>query len=150
MPQYATYIEQLNDIEQLTVAHYYDVFLKKRFVDNIVFIGDAAHALSPHLSSGTNLALLDAKVLAESLQAHEDISIALRTYNDQRESQIKFYYHLSKWITPFFQSKKNNAFYRDYLLKELMKVPFVNKMMLQTILGIKAGLFSTIDKKYYL
>jgi len=47
-------------------------------------VGDAAHATSPRLGQGPNLALMDALVLAESVSARATIADALALYEVSR------------------------------------------------------------------
>ncbi|GIJ44875.1 FAD-dependent oxidoreductase [Virgisporangium aliadipatigenens] len=49
-----------------------------------VLIGDAAHALSPHISAGGTLGIEDVGVLAGTLSAQPDLSLALREYEKAR------------------------------------------------------------------
>jgi 2-polyprenyl-6-methoxyphenol hydroxylase-like FAD-dependent oxidoreductase len=50
----------------------------------VVLIGDAAHATTPHLATGTGLAIEDALVLAEELERHPDLDHALVAYSERR------------------------------------------------------------------
>ena len=45
--------------------------------DRVAIFGDAAHALSPQLGQGVNLALMDAAVLAHSLATQPSLPAAL-------------------------------------------------------------------------
>lgn len=148
-PAYIPYLNQIKSHDQLVLARYFDVQLKKQFEGNVAIIGDAAHALSPHLSSGTNLAMLDAWELSEALKTHESLPSALIRFNEKRRRQIKTYYGVSKLITPFFQSKINLSYGRDTVLRLLIKIPYFRTQILKTVLGIKKGFFSTLKKEYY-
>lgn len=57
---------------------------------NTVVIGDAAHATSPQLGQGTNLALLDAVALAHSLAYAADLPSALAAYTRARKTHLHF------------------------------------------------------------
>lgn len=52
--------------------------------ENVVLIGDAAHAMAPNLGHGANTALVDATALAASLARHADLRRALRDYAARR------------------------------------------------------------------
>ena len=54
-----------------------------------MWLGDAAHAMSPQLGQGANLALWDAMVLADALSAHG--SRALPAYTRARRPHLGFY-----------------------------------------------------------
>jgi len=56
--------------------------------DNIVLMGDAAHTTHFSIGSGTTLAMQDAIGLAESLDAHDDLQVAFKNYEDKRRSEI--------------------------------------------------------------
>jgi 2-polyprenyl-6-methoxyphenol hydroxylase-like FAD-dependent oxidoreductase len=49
-----------------------------------VIVGDAAHAMTPHLGQGACQALLDADALTTALATHPDVSEALDVYDRRR------------------------------------------------------------------
>jgi len=57
--------------------------------DNVVLVGDAAHTTHFTIGSGTWLAIIDAIVLAQNLYEHEDLAVALRTYDAERRADLK-------------------------------------------------------------
>jgi anthraniloyl-CoA monooxygenase len=52
--------------------------------ENVVLMGDAAHAAHFSWGSGTRLAVTDASVLAEALARHRDLPAALKAYEARR------------------------------------------------------------------
>lgn len=61
---------------------------------NVVFIGDANHAVSPFAGNGANMAMMDAWDLAEQLCKHETLESALKAYDSvaipRAKAVIKF------------------------------------------------------------
>jgi anthraniloyl-CoA monooxygenase len=56
--------------------------------DNIVLLGDAAHTAHFSIGSGTKLAMEDALALAACLHEHEDLDVALETYESERRPVV--------------------------------------------------------------
>ncbi|MFF8946782.1 FAD-dependent monooxygenase [Streptomyces sp. NPDC014864] len=56
--------------------------------DTTVLVGDAAHTTHFTLGSGTRLAMIDAIVLAHSLQKYVDVEEALREYDRHRRAEL--------------------------------------------------------------
>lgn len=56
--------------------------------DNIVLMGDAAHTTHFSIGSGTTLAMQDAIGLADSLDTHDDLQVALKDYEARRRTEI--------------------------------------------------------------
>lgn len=54
----------------------------------ITLLGDAAHAVSPHLGQGACQAIEDANALASSLREHQDPRDGLRHYEDHRAAEV--------------------------------------------------------------
>jgi 2-polyprenyl-6-methoxyphenol hydroxylase-like FAD-dependent oxidoreductase len=50
----------------------------------VALIGDAAHALSPHISAGGTLGVEDIQVLIDALERERDMTTALRAYESNR------------------------------------------------------------------
>ena len=55
----------------------------------VALLGDAAHALAPHLGQGAGQAIEDAAVLAECLGASGDVPAALRAYEHRRKDHVR-------------------------------------------------------------
>ena len=144
-PQSTPVLEQLHSHEQLAFANYRDVVMQQWAEGRVVFMGDAAHSMSPQLGQGANLALCDASVLHHCLTAFKGIDEALQNYNHQRLGHIRFYQKMSRLLTPFYQSNNRPyAWLRDSLSWPLTQLPWLRRQMLQTLCGIKTGSFSEL------
>jgi 2-polyprenyl-6-methoxyphenol hydroxylase-like FAD-dependent oxidoreductase len=55
----------------------------------IALIGDAAHSLSPQLTSGGGMAIEDAIVLAQELDRATNVESALVAYETRREPRVR-------------------------------------------------------------
>jgi 2-polyprenyl-6-methoxyphenol hydroxylase-like FAD-dependent oxidoreductase len=54
-----------------------------------VLIGDAVHAVTPHLGQGAAQAIEDGIVLAESLAERDDLGAAFTAYTERRHERCK-------------------------------------------------------------
>jgi 2-polyprenyl-6-methoxyphenol hydroxylase-like FAD-dependent oxidoreductase len=104
----------------------------------LVLIGDAAHATSPQLGQGTNLALEDARVLASCVSACRDLETALQRFHTERIDHVR-YYQLASWgLTPFFQSSfLGLSPLRDLLMGPVCRFPPTRRLMLTTLAGVQ-------------
>ena len=79
------------------------------FFFSVVFrdenVGDAAHAMSPQLGTGTSLALADAWTLAHTLRAHARLQDALAAYEHHRAAHLRWYQWWTRLMMPVFQSR---------------------------------------------
>lgn len=139
-PRAAPLLDQIQTAEQLLPASYYDVSLPSFHAGRLVFIGDAAHATSPQLGQGTNLALEDARVLAACVSGSRDLQSGLARFNAARREHVRFYQLASWGLTPFFQSDFSAlAPLRDTLLGPLCRFPPSRRLMLGTLSGAARG-----------
>jgi 2-polyprenyl-6-methoxyphenol hydroxylase-like FAD-dependent oxidoreductase len=134
-PAAAALAEQITDPAQLQEAGYLDVVMRDFHRGNVVFLGDAAHAMSPQLGQGANLALLDAAALADALRSGDGVA----GYTRRRRAHVRFYAFASRWMTPFFQSGRDRlAAPRDALMGPAARVPWVGRQMVRTMAGFMA------------
>jgi 2-polyprenyl-6-methoxyphenol hydroxylase-like FAD-dependent oxidoreductase len=66
--------------------------------DRVVLVGDAAHALSPHITAGATLGVEDALLLAGLLSASDGVAAALKAYQDDRIPHYRRAVELSKKV----------------------------------------------------
>lgn len=140
-PEAAPIVDTIDDIDQLLFAEYHDVVMHRWSTRNVVYLGDAAHATSPQLGQGANLALWDAMVLADCLADEErDLARALACYSRAREPHLGFYQFATRWLTPFFQGDEAAlATMRDLAMPLMAKVPLVRRLMTLSMLGVIDG-----------
>ena len=151
----ADWLEQVianpEEKQQWLSAHYRDVVMSKFGEGRIGIIGDAAHAMSPQLGQGANMALLDAWALGQAVQAarnNEQIDYAKlwQTYHQHRQSSTTFYQCLSRLLTPFYQSDLWwTGGVRDLSFPWMYRVPYLRKEMALTVSGLKSGKFSQMS-----
>jgi 2-polyprenyl-6-methoxyphenol hydroxylase-like FAD-dependent oxidoreductase len=137
-PELSQRTQALVEPAQLNRARYRDVVLRRPWREHTVFIGDAAHGMSPQLGQGVNMALLDAQALAVALAAHTDIADALAAYARERTRHVAIYQRLSRWLTPLFQSDSRVlAPLRDTFFHPLGRLPYAKPQMLKILAGTK-------------
>lgn len=148
----ADWLEQViahpEEKQQWLSANYRDVVMSKFGEGRLGVIGDAAHAMSPQLGQGANMALLDAWALGQAVQVaknNESIDHAKlwQTYHQHRKSSTAFYQFLSRSLTPLYQSDLWWASgLRDLSFSWMYRIPYFRKEMAITVSGLKSGMFS--------
>jgi 2-polyprenyl-6-methoxyphenol hydroxylase-like FAD-dependent oxidoreductase len=132
--------DSVTSFEEVRFTTYQHVWLTRPYRGRTIFIGDAAHAMSPHLGQGINLALIDAFTLAHVLATTTDLHRAFRAFAAARSAHIRFYSVVTLALTPFFQS---NGFIkgwgRDIALPILSWLPLLRGQMALTMAGLKGG-----------
>jgi 2-polyprenyl-6-methoxyphenol hydroxylase-like FAD-dependent oxidoreductase len=140
-PDAEAVLAQIEDPEQVLLASYHDVVMRRWHTHNVVYLGDAAHAMSPQLGQGCNLALWDAMTLADCIAAEPTLAGALGAYSAARERHLGFYQFATRWLTPFFQSDSALlGLLRDHGMGALNKLGPFQREMVRTMCGVKLGL----------
>jgi 2-polyprenyl-6-methoxyphenol hydroxylase-like FAD-dependent oxidoreductase len=151
-PDLKALLAGLQDPAQLRPARYADVRMARWHDGAVLAMGDCAHAMSPQLGQGANMALMDAWVLRNCLQtawAESDQTSAspvaqwasaIASYSAQRQSHIRFYQQASFALTPLFQSNQRLLpALRDKLMHPMSKIPLVQQHNVATLAGLKTG-----------
>lgn len=145
-PQVAPLLAQIGDPEQLLLASYRHQTLPVPHGAGIAFVGDCAHATSPQLGQGANMALLDALALATALEQTGDPQAALGLYARLRRWHVRFYQAASLLFTPFYQSDGTVLpAIRDRLVPPLARLPGIDRMLALLVAGRIAAPFRGIE-----
>ena len=144
-PQSAPLLQRIEGFERLASASYRDVVLDKFVEGRCVVLGDAAHAMSPQLGQGANMALMDAFELSQILEREANLEKALGAYDGSRRKHVCIYQLISRWLTPLFQSDSRVAArLRDALFMPLGRAPIARGEMLKVLAGVKRGFFGSL------
>src|SRR4051812_25232823 len=124
-------------LEQLTPASYRQVSLPRWHDGQLVLVGDAAHALSPQLGQGANLALMDAAALADAE--------SLDAFVAARRRQARFYALGARALNMVFQNDREFAAWpRDHLMRPVSRLPWVRGRAVDVLSGRASGLFGSV------
>ncbi len=125
--------------EQFLAARYRDVVMSRFGSGRVGVIGDAAHAMSPQLGQGANMALLDAWAIGRASRM-ADMASFWQTYHQLRLPSIRFYQFMSRLLTPFYQSDISGlAQMRNLSFRWMAYLPWLRRQMAATISGVKCG-----------
>ncbi len=140
-PRAAPILDSIGDLDRVLFARYRDVRMWPWHGDRIVFVGDAAHATSPQLGQGANLALVDASTLADALAAGPGLERALAAYSAARRRHLAYYQLATRALTPLFQSDSRVlAWIRDLVFPISRRLGYLRRRMTRTMAGIERGL----------
>lgn len=129
----------------LAQARYRDTVNPMWHTGKAVLLGDAAHAMSPQLGQGANMALLDAHGLRDALRRHDSTDEALHHYQRARRSHVGIYHFWSRWLTPLFQSEHDGwARFRDLSFHPASRIPGGRGQMLRVLSGTRRGWLGTL------
>ena len=144
-PQAAELVDSISDCASLARASYRDAVLPRWHAGRLVLLGDSAHAMSPQLGQGVNMALLDALALRDALRMKDALGVALTYYQRQRQRHVRIYQFWSRWLTPLFQSHHDSiARMRDIGLLPAGRMPGGRGHMLRVLTGVQHGVFGKL------
>jgi len=135
-PETEGLLSLITDVHDLTFARYGHHTLMTPYKGRVVSIGDAAHATSPQLGQGVNMALLDAYALGRVFAGAPDPEQAFRAYARARRFHLRFYQAASHVFTPVYQSDSRVLpWLRDRFFMPATKFPFVPTVLGHTVGG---------------
>jgi 2-polyprenyl-6-methoxyphenol hydroxylase-like FAD-dependent oxidoreductase len=144
-PEAVAQLEGVRECTQLARATYRDAVMPRWHRGRLVLVGDAAHAMSPQLGQGVNMALMDAWALCRAMQSAGDVPVALARYANERRAHTAIYQFWSRWLTPVFQSDFDlAAWMRDRFLLPLGRLPGGRGNMLRVLSGTQRGVLGRI------
>jgi len=139
------FLERIEQPEQLSQAVYADVRMQRWHDGRVLAIGDCAHAMSPQLGQGANMALVDAAALSAAVAAQGtaldcDWQAVFAAYASSRRDHLRYYRQASRLLTPLFQSHSRSlAWLRDSLLLLARHNPVGRAHAVSTLVGGRNG-----------
>lgn len=143
-PEALAYLRDTVVPDGLAQARYRDTVLRRWHRGRAVLVGDSAHAMSPQLGQGANMALVDALALRDALRNAGSVPAALDAYERGRRVHLRAYHFWSRWLTPLFQSEHDRiALLRDAMFHPLSRLPGGRGQSLRILTGTRRGWLGT-------
>ncbi len=114
-------------------------------------LGDAAHAMNPHIAQGRNAAMEDARVLAETIEhcfkTDNFSKEALKDYEQNRRKDIKILQSLGDEMVFFWNAGAPPLVWlRDRVFKKVQQRQHLHDKLLRTVAGLQLKRFSLQDR----
>ena len=138
VPSISEAFDTIEDWDQVKIMEVALDRLDRWHCPGLLAIGDAAHAMSPQLGQGANMALTDAFYLQQVLQQQFLVPEALMSYSERRKKHLKYYQWASRFLTPLFQSNSwMGATFRDLTFPPMKYISLAKRQALLTLFGVK-------------
>ena len=145
-PLAAALVDRIERLDDLIFSDYVDVKMWPWHRGRVAVLGDAAHAMSPQLGQGCNMALIDAAHLADALAGAATVADGLAAYTQARRHQLRWYQWANRWCTPWFQSDgRLRGWVRDLGFGLASRLPVFHGQMVRTMMGVKRGFVRRSD-----
>jgi salicylate hydroxylase len=136
-PNAVALLDDVTDHAHLTFAQYDHFTARSPYAPGIAHVGDAAHATSPQLGQGANMALLDALALSLALQSSATVDHALHRYTQMRRWHVRLFQFASAIFTPFYQSDNRLwPWLRDWITAPLSRMPIGDAIVARLVSGM--------------
>jgi 2-polyprenyl-6-methoxyphenol hydroxylase-like FAD-dependent oxidoreductase len=114
-------------------------------------MGDAAHAMNPHVAQGRNSALEDASVLSKVIEncfRWGDFSYsALSDYEKIRRPEVEALQRTAHELTWLWESRFTPLIWaRERIFRAIDKNPALHDKILHTVAGVKSEPYHLYDK----
>ncbi len=144
-------LQAVSGWEQTAYMRCFRVRCDQWAVDGGVLLGDAAHAMNPHVAQGRNSAMADAVLLADVLedcfQQGDFSQNKLRRYEQARRVEIEKLQSLGDEMVFFWNSTSPVLLWlRDRVFKKVERKPHLHDKLLKTVAGIDVSPFNLIDR----
>jgi salicylate hydroxylase len=136
-PHASLLIDPVGTHDEITFAQYDHYTLARPHSGRVAHIGDAAHATSPQLGQGANMALLDALALARAVASTPDVPRALSEYARLRRWHVRLFQWASATFTPFYQSDSRLLpWVRDRIAAPISSLPIGSRLLARLVAGM--------------
>jgi 2-polyprenyl-6-methoxyphenol hydroxylase-like FAD-dependent oxidoreductase len=152
-PQMGAVLDSAIERERIVFAQYDHFTHRVPYSERVVHIGDAAHATSPQLGQGANMALLDAFALSKALETSTSHQAAFRLYARMRHWHVRLFQGASAMFTPFYQSDSRVLpVIRDWFAAPLSRLPVGRTVLARLVSGmtispIRGHAFNAVELK---
>jgi len=137
--------------EQAPFTPCYRVRCARWVVHGAALMGDAAHAMNPHVAQGRNAAMADAvvlsRVLVDCFRRRDFSQDALSAYEASRRPEIDAYQRLADELTWLWESRFPPLIWaRERTFRAIQQEPRLRDKILSTIAGIHLQPFNLYDR----
>jgi 2-polyprenyl-6-methoxyphenol hydroxylase-like FAD-dependent oxidoreductase len=137
MPAAESLVRFFNSFNDLVFTTYRAVWMPRVVRGRVAFLGDAAHACSPLLGHGINLAMVDAQDLSIAIAETHCVADALNRYDGRQRMRNGYYSLASAALTPSFQGRSTwLGVARNFALPRLQQIGLARRIMLRTLAGV--------------
>ena len=144
-------LQEVTSWQQTAYMRCFRVRCDRWVVHGGALLGDAAHAMNPHVAQGRNAAMTDAVVLADVMETcfkeGNFSQEALASYEHARRAEIRILQSLGDEMVLFWNSASPPLVWlRDRVFKKVQDQMYLHDKLLKTVAGLEIAPFHSWDR----